>query len=437
MVSIIKYCRDGMGFTQQLKAATVDSFLGLFQSRKMLVMFLLGYASGIPLMLTASSLMLWYKEAGISIQDIGLLSLVALPYTVKYLWSPFVDRYSIKFIGRRKTWIYAMQIALIVCVYALGSFSPDKAGFTMAIIAFLICFFSATQDIAINAYQTEVLDEDERALGNAISVFGYRVGMLVTSSLLLIMVEYFNNNWNFAVKLLIPFFAIGILGTLLAKEAEVKGQPKTFIDAVVLPFKDFFKRKGFISAVIILLIIIFYKFGDAMAFSLNTVFFSSLGFDKTTIAVSYKVNALIFTLIGVLIGGMLAKGFGIYRTFLAFSVLMAFANLMYMWLAFVGQSYYLMVASVAVEYMVGAMGTAVLVAMIMSLVNKRFSATQFAVLSSIDSLGRVLVGPLAGNIQFYYGWEMLFFTTFIIGLIVSLGIWLFKKHIMSVADVHQ
>jgi PAT family beta-lactamase induction signal transducer AmpG len=116
---------------------------------------------------------------------------------------------------------------------------------------------------------------------------------------------------------------------------------------------------------------------------------------------------------------------------------MACANLMYMWLAFVGQNYYLMIISVAIEYMVGAMGTVVLVAMIMSLVNKRFSATQFAVLSSIDSLGRVLVGPLAGNIQFYYGWEILFFTTFIIGFIVSLGIYLAKRHIMSVADIHQ
>ena len=190
-------------------------------------------------------------------------------------------------------------------------------------------------------------------------------------------------------------------------------------------------------ATVMLVIIIFYKFGDALAFSLNTVFFSSLGFDKATIAVSFKFNALIFTLIGIVIGGMLAKGFGIFRTFLAFSFLMACANLMYLWLALVGKSYTLMVASVAVEYLAGAMGTALLVAMIMSLVNKRFSATQFAVLSSIDSLGRVFVGPLAGNIQQFYGWPMLFFASFVIGIIVSIFIWLFRKQIISMANLHQ
>ena len=154
-----------MSFLQSLKSATVDSIVGIFTGRKMLVMFLLGYSSGLPLMLTASSLMLWYSDAGISIKEIGLLSLVALPYTIKYLWSPFVDRFSIKWIGRRKSWIYAMQFLLILSLIALSLLSPDKAPLTMAVIAFLICFFSATQDIAINAYQAEVLDEDERALG--------------------------------------------------------------------------------------------------------------------------------------------------------------------------------------------------------------------------------------------------------------------------------
>jgi PAT family beta-lactamase induction signal transducer AmpG len=216
----------------------------------------------------------------------------------------------------------------------------------------------------------------------------------------------------------------------------VRNQPKTFADAVILPFYDFFTRRGFGVAIAVLLVIIFYKFGDALAFSLNTVFFSELGFDKTTIALSYKTNALVFTVIGLVLGGMLAKGFGLFRTFLVFSLMMATANLMYMWLAFVGQNYYLMVISVAVEYMVGAMGTAVLVAMIMSLVNKSFSATQFAVLSSIDSLGRVLVGPLAGNIQANWGWEVLFFSSFLIGIMVTCGIWLARRHIMLMADLH-
>ena len=426
-----------MSFLEHLKIAIVDSFLGIFQSRKMLVMFLLGYSSGLPLMLTASSMMLWYYESGIAIKDIGLLSLVALPYTIKYLWSPVIDRFTIKGFSRRKGWIFTMQVALLFCVFALSFFSPATSPLTIAFIALLICFFSATQDIAINAYQTEILEEDERALGSSISILGYRIGMLVTGALLLILVQYFSNQWQMGILSMLPFFAIAFLGTFLAKEASIQNKPKTLYDAAILPFQDFFTRKTILIATVMLVIIIFYKFGDALAFSLNTVFFSSLGFDKTTIAVSFKFNALIFTIIGAVIGGMLAKGFGIFRTFLAFSFLMACANLMYLWLALVGKSYTLMVASVAVEYLAGAMGTALLVAMIMSLVNKRFSATQFAVLSSIDSLGRVFVGPLAGNIQQFYGWPVLFFVSFIIGVIVSILIWLFRKQIMLMANLRQ
>ncbi|WP_119344735.1 AmpG family muropeptide MFS transporter [Facilibium subflavum] len=425
-----------MTFLQQLKVSMVDSVVGIFKSRKMLVMFLLGYSSGLPLMLTASSLLLWYYESGIEVKDIGLLSLVALPYTVKYLWSPIVDRFSSKRFGRRKGWIYAMQFALLASVFSLSLFSPAKSPFVIAFIALLICFFSATQDIAINAYQTEILKEDERALGSAISVLGYRVGMLVTGALLLIFVQHFDNQWRLGILSLLPFFAVGIFGTILAKEVEIENKPKTLYDAVVLPFYEFFTRKSIFIAIIALIIIIFYKFSDALAFSLNTVFFASLGFDKTMIAVSYKFNALIFTFLGLVIGGMLAKGFGLFRTFVAFSVAMACANLMYLWLALVGKSYVLMVASVAIEYMVGAMGTAVLVAMIMSLVNKRFSATQFAILSSIDSLGRVLVGPLAGNIQQSYGWASLFFVSFVIGMCVTLLIWLCKKQLINMAELH-
>ncbi|WP_440616597.1 AmpG family muropeptide MFS transporter [Cysteiniphilum sp. 6C5] len=423
-------------FSQQLKAATVDSITGLFKNRKMLVMFILGYSSGLPLMLTASSLTYWYHEAGISIQDIGLLTLVALPYTIKYLWSPVIDQVNLKFLGRRKSWILLMQLLLIVCVFLLSQFSPTQSPLIIAGIALAICFFSATQDIAINAYQTEVLDEDERALGSSISVLGYRVAMMVTGAFLLIMVKYFDNNWQTGIFALIPFFAVAMVGTFLAKEASVDNRPKTFADAVVLPFYDFFTRRGFAVAIVVLLIIIFYKFSDALAFSLNTVFFAELGFDKVTIAVSYKTNALVFTFIGLVLGGMLAKGFGLFRTFLVFGFMMAAANLMYMWLAFEGKNYYLMVISVAVEYMVGAMGTAVLVAMIMSLVNKSFSATQFAVLSSIDSLGRVLVGPLAGNVQASYGWEILFLLSFILGCIVTFGIWLARKQIILMANLH-
>ncbi|MFZ9036109.1 MAG: AmpG family muropeptide MFS transporter [Francisellaceae bacterium] len=425
-----------MTFSEQLKAATIDSFMAIFTGRKMLVMFLLGFSSGYPLMLTVSSLTLWFYQSGIEMKDIGLLSLLGVPYTFKYLWAPLVDRFGSQYFGRRKSWILSMQLLIMISVFAMSLFTPDKSPFIIAIIAFVISLFSATQDIAFNAYQADVLAEDERAIGSAVGVMGYRVAMLTTGALLIIIVQELGGDWQLGLKCIMPFLLFGIIGALLGKEGNVVYMPKTLTNAVIEPFKEYFSRGSFIAAITILLIIICYKLGDAIAFSLNTAFFASLGFDNITIAVSYKTNALVFSLIGIIIGGMAAKGFGLFRTFLLFSLLMALANLMYLWLALMGKNYYLMVASVAVEYFVGALGTSVLVAMILSLVNKSFSATQFAIFSSIDALGRVFIGPFAGYMQQYYGWAALFFVSFLVGIAVTGFIWLNKRRVMTMANLH-
>ncbi|MED7788904.1 MFS transporter [Francisella sp. 19X1-34] len=407
-----------------------------FKQAKMFSMLILGYASGFPLMLTASSLFLWYKDNGIETKDIGFLTLIAVPYTFKYLWAPFLDRIKIPKFGRRKGWILLTQIILILLIAAMSRFSPANSPFIIAFIGLLICFTSATQDIAINAYQTEVLTESEKALGNAVAVMGYRIGMLVTGSIILIIVEKLNNNWNLAWLMIIPFFIICPLYTLILKESQYQQlAPKNFKEAYTLPFIEFFTRQGFYTALIILVILITYKLADAIAFSLNSLFFVDLGFDKTTIAVAYKAFALAPSIAGLVIGGLIAKKIGIYKSFLYFSIIMACANLTYALLAVVGKNYYLMVSSVGVEYFCGAMGTAILVAMIMSLVNVKFSATQFAILSSIDSLGRVFVGPVAGYIQSIYRWEGLFIFSFIVGVIISIVIYLFKDRIKLMANL--
>ncbi|AIT09471.1 major facilitator transporter [Candidatus Francisella endociliophora] len=413
----------------------IEKLTAPFKQSKMFSMLILGYASGFPLMLTASSLFLWYKDNGIETKNIGFLTLIAIPYTFKYLWAPFLDKIRIGNFGRRKGWILLTQITLMLLIALMSRFSPANSPLIIAFIGFLICFISATQDIAINAYQTEILTEPERALGNAVAVMGYRVGMLITGSIILIIVDKLNNNWNLAWLMILPFFAICPLYTLLLKESKYQETPKSFFDAFTSSISEFFTRDKISSALIILAIIVTYKLADAIAFSLNSVFFVDLGFDKTTIAVSYKAFALFASLGGLIIGGLVAKKIGIYKSFLYFSIIMACANLMYVLLAVVGKNYYLMVSSVAVEYFCGAMGTAILVAMIMSLVNVKFSATQFAVLSSIDSLGRVLVGPLAGNIQGSYGWQGLFIFSFLIGLFISALILIFKKRIKVMANL--
>jgi PAT family beta-lactamase induction signal transducer AmpG len=415
------------------KPTFLDKIVAPFRDSKMLSMLILGYASGLPLMLTASSLLLWYKDSGISTQNISFLTLIAVPYTLKYLWAPFLDKINLLGFGRRKGWIFLTQISLILLIALMSSFSPASSPFIIAFIGFLICFVSATQDIAINAYQTEVLDESERALGNAVAVMGYRIGMVVTGSIVLIIADKLNNNWNLTWLMILPFFVICPLYTLILKETKQFDRPKSFKEAFTVPFIEFFMRKDVVTAVIMLAIIVVYKLADAIAFSLNTVFFVDIGFDKTTIALSYKAFSLAATIIGLVFGGLVAKKIGVYKSFLYFSIIMACANLMYVALAIVGKNYYLMVSSVAVEYFCGAMGTAILVAMIMSLVNLKFSATQFAILSSIDSLGRVLAGPLAGYIQTHYNWSGLFIFSFLIGMVVSLFIYTFRQRVKEMA----
>ena len=417
------------------KLTIKQKFTAVFQQQKMFVMLILGYSSGLPLMLTASSLLIWYKDSGIDIKSISMLTLVAIPYTLKYLWAPLLDKISIKGLGRRKGWILLSQLGLILLIATMSIFSPDISPLTIAFIAFLISFTSATQDIAINAYQTEILSEKERALGNSIAVMGYRIGMIVTGSLVLIFADYFDN-WHIALLCTLPFFMIAPIVTIFVKENNNIQPPKTYSDAFIKPFAEFFTRKGITTAMIILAILILYKLADAIAFSLNSVFFMDLGFSKTAIAVSYKTTSLFATMAGLLAGGAIAYKIGIFRSFLLFSFIMAFANLTYALLAIVGMNYPLMVSSVFVEYFCGAMGTAILVAMIMSLVNKSFSATQFAILTSIDSLARVFVGPFAGNIQYHYGWTTLFILSFVIGICISIMIYIFRKRIKDMAKLN-
>ena len=412
-----------------------SNFLNIFKNSKMFTMLVLGYSSGFPLMLTASSLFIWYKDNDIDIKSIGMLTLVSLPYSIKWLWSPILDKIAFQKLGRRKGWIFIAQIFIIFLILLMSYFSPNKNPILIAFIAFLICFFSATQDIAINAYQIETLTETEKTLGNSIYVMGYRLAMLVTGSLILIIVQLLNNNWHLSLIFITLFFTPPTIFTLFIKENNIYKKPKTFKNAFTLPFLEFFTRKGISIALITLIIVILYKLSDAIAFSLNSLFFLDLGFSKIDIAVSYKTTSLIFTILGLLCGGFIAKKIGIFKSFIYFSLIMAFANLTYAILAIIGKNYFLMIISTAIEYFCGAMGTAILIAMIMSLVNTSFSATQFAILSSIDSIGRVFVGPLTGTIQQNYGWFYLFIFSFIIGIIVSLLIFTFRKQIKDMANL--
>ena len=425
-----------MHFLSEIKLATTESFKAIFTSRKMLVMFLLGFSSGLPLLLTMSTLTLWYAQYNISIQDIGFLSLIAFPYAFKFLWAPLIDRYTLPFLGRRRGWIFAMQLCMMATIITVSFYTPESHAFLIAGICVVLCFFSATQDIAINAYQADILLENERALGGAVSVLGYRVAMFTSGSVALFIASY--TSWNIAYLSMAGFMLIGVVGVFIAPspESSATNIPKNLLHAVVLPFKEFFTRLSFKSALLVLAIIVIYKLGDALAFSLNSVFFlKGLGFSLIEIGIAYKTNALIAAILGSIVGGIIITRIGVYKGILYFSVIMACANLMYLLLALVGKSYVLMSISVAVEYFAGGLGTAAFIALLLSLCNQSFSATQFAIFSSIDSLGRIFLGPLAGFTVENYSWAMLFFLSFVIGIITTAIIYLAKKPLCKMGNL--
>lgn len=427
-----------MSFIREIKLATTESIKALFVSRKMLVMFLLGFSSGLPLLLTMSTLTLWYASYNVSIQEIGLLSLIAFPYTFKFLWAPLMDRFIPPFLGRRRGWILSMQAFMILLLMIISMYNPGEHPYFIAIIGVFICFVSASQDIAINAYQADILLEKERALGSAVYVLGYRLAMFFSGTISLFIASYFN--WNIAYFTMSIFMFIGILGVFLAPPTEdnEKYIPISLTKTTIHSFKEFFIRLNKKSALLILFIIVFYKLGDALAFSLNSVFFlKGLNFSLIDIGIAFKTNAMIFSLIGSIMGGIIINRIGLYKGFLYFSLIMALANLMYLALALIGKNYTMMAMSVAVEYFAGGLGTSAFVALLLSLCNKSYSATQFAIFSSIDSLGRVFIGPLAGFTVENFNWPILFLLSFMIGIFTTIIIYLSKKSICYMGNLKE
>ena len=387
-------------------------------------------------MLVSSTFMIWYTRYDIDTQQIGMLTLLSFPYTVKFLWSPLLDRFALPWLDRRRGWIALAQLGLLLGIGSLALLQPDEQPLAIAILGLVISFLSASQDIAINAYQVEVLPEEDRAMGAAIASLGYRIAMFCMSTLILFIVVI--SSWHIAFICMSALVVIGMTGTAIGPvlKTPLADSPHTIAEATILPFKEFFSRHGFHAAALVLLIVIIYKLGDSMAFALNSVFFlRGLNFSMIDIAVAYKTSSLIFSLIGMMLGGLIVRKIGIYRGFLWFSLIMACANLMYLSLALVGKSYILMAASVAVEYCAGSMGNAVLVAFLLSLCNQALSATQFALFSSIDSLGRVFIGPFAAWVAKNLGWDWLFFLSFVCGLGTTLLIWYSKKWLCQMAGL--
>lgn len=393
---------------------------------------MLGFSSGLPLALTTGTLQAWATVAGVSLQNIGFLTLVGTAYTVKFLWAPFVDRYAPSFLGRRRSWIFGTQVLLALFIGAMGLMSPSTQLGWLALLAVIVAFLSATQDIAFDAYSTDVLRDQERAAGAAIKVLGYRLAMIVSGGLALVLAGSWLG-WSNTYLLMAGLMLVCAVATVVAPEPEkVARPPRTLALAVVEPLSEFFSRKG---AVLILLLIVLYKLGDAFAGALSTTFLlRGAGFSTEEVGTVNKIFGLAATILGALAGGSIMARLGLYRSLLLFGVLQAFSNLGYWVLAVTPPHLYSMAVVVAVENICGGLGTAAFVALLMALCKQEFSATQFALLSALSAVGRTyLAGPLTPPLVESLGWPQFFIMTVLIAVPGLLLLW-YKRREIQVLD---
>jgi len=390
----------------------------------------LGFASGLPLALTGGTLQAWATVANVSLQNIGFLTLVGSAYTLKFLWAPLVDRYAPPFLGRRRGWIFVTQLLLAASIAAMGLFSPAGNLALLALLAVFVAFLSATQDIAFDAYSTDVLRKEERAAGAAVKVLGYRLAMIVSGGLALVLADHWLG-WENMYFLMGGFMALCAVATLLAPEPElVASAPRSLALAVVEPLVEFFKRRG---AITILLLIVLYKLGDAFAGALSTTFLlRGAGFSVSEVGAVNKVFGLAATIIGALAGGALMAKLGLYRSLMLFGILQGVSNFGYWVLAVTPPHLYSMALVVAVENLCGGLGTAAFVALLMALCKQEFSATQFALLSALSAVGRTyLAGPLTPPLVQSLGWPSFFVITVLIAVPGLLLLYLRRAEIDS------
>ncbi|MEI6328461.1 MAG: AmpG family muropeptide MFS transporter [Pseudanabaena sp. ELA645] len=381
-------------------------FFRVFQSRKMAALLSLGFASGLPYALTDDAFRAWLTSAKFDLSTIGWLGLVSLPYSLKFLWSPLIDRFVPPFLGRRRGWILLTQGGLVLAIlavalqmFAIGNVLPtERAGGLpiLAIAALMLAFLSATQDIAIDAYRTDVLEVQEVGAGIGIWVLGYRIALLFAGFIGFNLASQIG--WAWVYVLLAIVMSLGLIATIAAPEPpETSDRPTTLDEAVVKPFQEFFHRLGVQKVLLILVFTIFYRFSDAMVGKMAVPFLKTL-FSDGTIGTVRQGIGLVATIVGTLAGGAILSKIGINRSLWIFGFLQAISNIGYYAIAVVGKNDYVLLAAINVENFCGGLGTAGFLGFLMLLCNPNFSATQFALLSSLFAVGRdLLASPFSGE----------------------------------------
>ena len=397
----------------------------ILASPKMLAIMVLAAASGYPNQLTESALQAWLKDAHVSNTTIGLMSYVALPYLLKFLWAPFVDRFPLPLLGRRRGWILVTQLVIGVAIACLALQDPAVALMPVAICALAIVFLSATQDIAFDAYRTDVSLPSERGPAAAATNLGYRTSAWIASAFALLVADHFG--WRLAFLILAVVMTLFCIATWLAPEPDYPQQsPRSLRESIVMPLQELLAEPGTAA---LLAVVLLFKIGDAFAQKLFTPFMLDTGFSKTELAVIVKGLFTGGALLGAVLGGILMVRLGLLRSMLLFGISQAVTNLLYCALAAAGKSYPLMVFAVVIEHVAGAMGNIALVALIMALCDVRYSAFQYALLSSIALLPRYGLGYPAGWVADHGGWFVYFVVSFFMALPGLAIVWLMRDRI--------
>ncbi|MDD2344368.1 MAG: AmpG family muropeptide MFS transporter [Tolumonas sp.] len=375
-------------------------------TRRMLICVFTGFSSGLPLYLLLNLVPAWLKTEQIDLKAIGLLSLVQFPYTWKFIWSPLIDRYPIFNLGRRRGWMLLSQLALIIAIASLGFFSPQTSLWTIAYLAFGVAFFSASQDIVLDAYRREILSDHELGLGNSVHVNAYRIAGLVPGSLSLILADHLPWHWVFPITAL--FMLPGLMLTLMCKEPASSLVPRTLREAVIEPFHEFLQRQGVQNALLILAFIFLYKLGDSMATSLATPFYQDIGFSKTEIGLIAKHAGLWPSVIGGMLGGIWMLQLGINRALWLFGIVQILAIFGFYWLAGVGHDRVALGFAIGFEAFGVGIGTAAFIAFIARTTDPRYTATQFALFTSLAAVPRTFFNASTGWLVELMGWQHFF-----------------------------
>ncbi|WP_211471262.1 AmpG family muropeptide MFS transporter [Collimonas humicola] len=386
-----------------------------YLNRRMLICAFLGFSSGLPLFILLSLLQAWLSKSGLNVKSLGLFALVMFPYTWKFVWSPLMDRFHFGKLGRRRSWMLLTQATLFVAIGAMGMLDPHSQVTAIACMAALVAFLSASQDIVVDAYRREILPESEQGLGAAINVNAYKVAGMVPGALSLFLADHMS--WQAVFWITAGFMLPGLICTLLIKEPTVYGSPpRSLREAVVLPFQEFITRDGWSSALWILAFIFLYKLGDSMATALATKFYIDLGFSLTQIGLISKTTSLWASLVGGLVGGIWMVQIGINRALWIFGVVQAVTILGFAWLAQVGPDPLVLAIVIGGEAFGVGVGTAAFVAFIARATDPRYTATQYALFTSLAAVPRTFVNSSVGYIVAETGWFHFFILCFVLAL---------------------